>query len=69
MVVEIVDDATRDTGVADVLIGSIGLTGVLVLAGLLLGLVAGALFISIRRLSERHTVDDDARPRPDSLLH
>ncbi len=56
MVVQIVDDATPETGVADVLIASIGLIGVLVLAGILLGITAGGIFVSIRQLWFRRSL-------------
>jgi hypothetical protein len=53
---------TPDVGVADVLIGSFGLVGVLSLLALVAGLVAGAGFILYRRWQERRgfaSSDDD----------
>ena len=50
MVVEVIDGFTPETGVADILISSIGLIGVLILGGILLGITAGGIFIAIRQL-------------------
>jgi len=45
IIVKIVEPPHDPTGLADVLIGSLGLTGVIVLAALLMGaLMAGVLF-------------------------
>jgi hypothetical protein len=48
VIVKIVETPTDPTGLRDVLIGSIGLTGAIVLLALLLGLVFGAVLFWIR---------------------
>jgi hypothetical protein len=45
--------AAREVGPADVLIGSIGLVGALVVLALMAGLLVGGLFILRRRAEER----------------
>ena len=56
MVVEVIDGFTPETGVADILISSIGLIGVLILGGILLGITAGGIFIAIRQLWFRRSL-------------
>ncbi len=56
MVVEVISEFTPETGVADILIASIGLIGVLVLAGILLGVTAGGIFVAIRQLWPRRSL-------------
>ncbi len=51
LIVKIVDTPTDPTGLSDVLIASIGLTGVIVLLALLLGLVFGAVLFWLRSRS------------------
>jgi len=58
-VVQIADAPTKDVGVADVLIGSFGLVGVLSLLALLVGLAAGGAFIVYRRWQNRDARDAD----------
>jgi len=48
-IVQVVPPPTREVGVLDVLLGSLGLTGLIVLASLLLGALLGALIIGLRR--------------------
>ena len=51
----------KEVGPADVLIGSIGLVGALVVLALMAGLLFGGLFILRRRAEERRdTVDPEA---------
>jgi hypothetical protein len=51
----------REVGPADVLIGSIGLVGALVVLALMAGLLFGGLFILRRRAEERRdTVEPEA---------
>ena len=51
----------KEVGPADVLIGSIGLVGALVVLALMAGLLFGGLFILCRRAEERRdTVDPEA---------
>jgi hypothetical protein len=48
IIVKIVETPHDPTGLADVLLGAIGLTGVIVLAAVTLGLVVGALIFWFR---------------------
>jgi hypothetical protein len=63
IVVQVVgDEPVESTTAADVLIGAIGLTGVLILVALLLGAVLGAVLIGFKKLRARL----DMEPVPDS---
>jgi hypothetical protein len=60
VIVQVVEAPTRETGVVEVLMGAIGLTGVLLLTALVLGLVCGAVFVALRKIQERRgRVHDD----------
>jgi hypothetical protein len=52
-----IPEATHEVGVADVLIGSFGLVGVLTALALLAGLATGAAFILYRRWQDRRATD------------
>ena len=62
IVVRVMEKPVESTTAADVLIGAIGLTGVLVLVALVLGGVLGAVLIGIKRLRARLNLE----PVPDS---
>lgn len=62
IVVRVVEEPVKSTGVADILIGALGLTGVMLLAALLLGAVLGGILIGIKRLRARYNLE----PVPDS---
>jgi hypothetical protein len=62
VMVRVIEQPVESTTVADVLIGAIGLTGVLILSAALLGLLFGGILISIKRYRERHNLE----PIPDS---
>lgn len=62
VMVRVVEEPTESTTVADVLIGAIGLTGVLVIAAVLLGALFGSILIGVKKYRERHNLD----PVPDS---
>ena len=49
IIVKIIETPKDPTGIADVLLGSLGLTGVIVLVALLFGLVFGGVLFWIRR--------------------
>jgi hypothetical protein len=57
IVVRVLEEPVETTGVADILIGAMGLTGVMVLAALLLGGVLGAILIGIKRLRAKYDLD------------
>ena len=62
VMVRVVEQPTESTTVADVLIGAIGLTGVLILAAVLLGALFGSILIGVKKYREKHNLD----PVPDS---
>ncbi len=63
IVVQVVkNEPVESTTAADVLIGAIGLTGVLLLVALALGAVLGALLIGFKRLRAKLNME----PVPDS---
>lgn len=53
IIVRVVQQPVRSTTVADVLLGAIGLTGLLVLAAVLLGALLGGTLIGFKRWRER----------------
>jgi hypothetical protein len=54
IVVRVVEEPVETTGVADILIGAIGLTGVMLVSALVLGVLLGAILIGIKRLRARY---------------
>jgi hypothetical protein len=63
IVVQVVrNEPVESTTAADVLIGAIGLTGVLLLVALVLGAVLGAILIGFKKLRARLNLE----PVPDS---
>jgi len=62
IVVHVIETPAESTTAADVLLGAIGLTGVLILVALVLGGVLGAVLIGIKRLRVRLNLE----PVPDS---
>ena len=62
IVVRVVEPPVESTTIADVLVGALGLTGVLLLAALVLGGILGAILIGLKRLRERYNLE----PVPDS---
>ena len=62
IVVRVIEEPVKSTGVSDILIGALGLTGVMLLAALLLGLLLGGILIGIKKLRAKY----DLEPVPDS---
>lgn len=56
-VVQLPAAPTAEVGVADVLIGSFGLVGVLCVLALVAGLLTGGAFIAYRRWQDKHQPD------------
>lgn len=52
--VRVIQPTVEETSVADVLVGSIGLTGVLVLVAVVLGALLGGALIGIKKLRTRY---------------
>jgi hypothetical protein len=57
VMVRVLQPTVEETSVADVLIGSIGLTGVLVLVAFLLGGLLGGALIGIKKLRSRYNLE------------
>jgi hypothetical protein len=55
--VRVVEEPVETTGVGDILIGAMGLTGVMLLAALALGLVLGGLLIGIKRVRAKYDLE------------
>jgi uncharacterized protein YacL len=71
VIVRVVEQPVHETTISDVIFGSIGLVGVLLLAALLLGLVLGGGLICLKRLTARDGLDaqgdaDNLRVTPTS---
>ena len=62
IVVRVVEEPVKSTGVAEILIGAFGLTAVLLLGALVLGLLLGAVLIGIKKVRAKY----DLEPVPDS---
>ena len=62
IMVRVIETPVDSTSVADVLIGAIGLTGVLILVAVLLGAALGGLLIGVKKLRARYNLE----PIPDS---
>lgn len=59
IIVRMVEAPVRETTLADVIIGALGLTGALLLAAALFGGILGALMVARRVLRARHGIPDD----------
>jgi hypothetical protein len=62
IVVRVVEEPVKSTGIGDVILGALGLTGVLLLAALVFGALLGGALIGIKRLRAKY----DLEPVPDS---
>jgi hypothetical protein len=62
ILVRVIEEPVETTGVADILIGAFGLTGVMLATALLLGALLGGVLILIKRLRAKY----DLEPVPDS---
>jgi uncharacterized membrane protein YqhA len=59
IVVRVIEEPVKSTGVSDILIGALGLTGVLLLAALLLGLLLGGLLIGIKKMRAKYNLEPE----------
>jgi hypothetical protein len=57
IIVRVVEQPVHETTISDVVLGSIGLVGVLLVAALLLGLILGGGLILFKRLAARDGLD------------
>ena len=62
IVVRVVEEPVETTGLSDILVGALGLTGVMLLAALLLGSALGGILIGIKRFRAKYNLE----PIPDS---
>jgi hypothetical protein len=62
IIVRVIETPTPETTIVDVLLGSLGLTTVLILAALVLGALLGGLLIAVKLLRARFNLE----PAPDS---
>ena len=63
IVVRVLEEPVPETTVADVILGALGLTGVLLMAALLFGLLLGFLMVARRRLRERRNQEEEGTQR------
>lgn len=57
IIVRVVEQPVHETTISDVVFGSIGLVGVLLVSAALLGLLLGFTLIAIKRLRDRDGLD------------
>jgi hypothetical protein len=62
IIVRVIEEPVQQTTISDVLIGSLGLTGAMLLAAAVLGAVLGVILIGIKLLRARYNLE----PIPDS---
>jgi hypothetical protein len=63
IVVRVIEEPVPETTVADVIVGALGLTGVLLMAALVFGLLLGFLMVARRRLRERRNQEEEGTQR------
>ena len=59
IIVRVVEQPVHETTISDVIFGSLGLVGVLLIAAAVLGLLLGGGLIAFKRLRKRDTLDPD----------
>ena len=62
IVVSVVEEPVESTGISDILVGALGLTGVMLLAAIVLGALLGGILIGVKRLRAKYNLE----PVPDS---
>ncbi len=65
IIVRVVQQPVESTTVADVLVGAIGLTGILILLAALLGALFGGLLIGVKLLRRRLNIE----PPESDIIH
>lgn len=60
VVVRVVEEPTRETSVADILMGAVGMVGIVLLAALVCGLVFGWIFFLFRKARTRVAGDSES---------
>ena len=69
IMVTVVERPVEGATVADVLLSAIGLTGVLVLLAILLGLLLGAAIVGVKRYRERGRTDGPKAGAESDAIH
>ena len=62
IIVKVVEEPVKSTTIVDVLVGSLGLVGALMLAAVVMGAILGAMLIGIKLFRARYNLE----PVPDS---
>jgi len=57
IIVRVVEEPVRETTISDVILGSLGLVGVMLLSALLLGLMLGGGLVLYKRLTAKDGLD------------
>jgi hypothetical protein len=60
IIVRMVDRPTKEISIADILMGSVGITAIFLIGAALLGLALGGLFILYRRWQASREIDNPA---------
>ena len=69
IMISVVEQPVAETTVADVLLGALGLTGVLILTALVLGLLLGGLIVGYKRYRERGRTDGPRAGADSDAIH
>jgi len=59
IIVRVVEQPVDETSIADVILGSLGLVGVMLISALLLGLLLGGALIAFKRLRAKDGLDPE----------
>jgi hypothetical protein len=59
IIVRVIEQPVHETSLSDVILGSLGLVGVLLIAALVFGLLLGGLLIGYKRLRAKDGIDAD----------
>jgi hypothetical protein len=59
IIVRVVEQPVHETTISDVVLGSLGLVGVLLVSALLLGLLLGGALVVYKRLTARDGIDPE----------
>jgi len=57
IIIKVIDEPVKSTGVGDIILGALGITGVLLLAALLLGALLGGLLIWIKKVRAKYNLE------------
>ena len=57
IVVRVVEQPVHDTSIADVIVGAVGLTGLLLITAAVLGILLGGVLIGVKLLRARYNLE------------